>query len=280
MQKNPKVAVPTVLLALAVVAGWLTTAGLALAGVIPLWLAAALATPLAYVAFTPMHDATHGSVARAKWINAVVGRVCGLLLFAPYSAFRWAHLTHHKHTNHTENDPDMWSASGPVWSHPLRWLTQDIGYYFHYLRVWRKRPVKERVETVVTFLALTALAGVIAGSGYGLELVALWLIPARLGIAILAFLFDYVPHHPHAVTAKEDRFEATRNVGYDWLNVFYLYQNWHLSHHLMPGVPFYRYQAAWRARFGPEPDARQPVARQVRRKRPEMVATASARQAS
>lgn len=250
MRKNPTLALPTLLLASTVVTGWGATVALVFAGVLPYWAAVLLATPLAYVAFTPMHDATHGSVARAKWINAVVGRACGLVLFAPYSAFRWAHLAHHKHTNHAAEDPDMWSAAGPVWSHPLRWLTQDVGYYAHYVRVWKTRPVAERVETVVTLAALLALVGVAFWAGHGLEVTVLWLVPTRLAVGLLAFLFDYVPHHPHNVTAREDRYRATRNLGGRTLSPWMLYQNWHLSHHMMPGVPFYRYASAWRARFG------------------------------
>ncbi len=253
MQKNPVLAVPTMLLAAAVTVGWGMTIVLAVSGTLPYWAAILLATPLAYVAFTPMHDATHGSVARAKWINAVVGRLCGLVLVAPYSAFRWAHLTHHKHTNHAENDPDMWSATGPMWSHPLRWVTQDLGYYVHYVRGWKSRPVQERVETVATFLVIWSVVAAAFWAGYGLEVTLLWLLPARLAVGILAFLFDYVPHYPHHVTAREDRFAATRNLGGDGFNAFFLYQNWHLSHHLTPGVPFYRYASTWRARFGDDP---------------------------
>jgi beta-carotene hydroxylase len=258
MQKNPRIAFPTLVLALVVTSGWALTIALVFAGALPYWAAVVISTPLAYIAFTPMHDATHGSVARAKWINAVVGRACGLVLFAPYSAFRWAHLTHHKHTNHADHDPDMWSATGPVWTHPLRWLTQDIGYYVHYVRAWKSRPVRERAETVGTLVSLVAVVALAFWAGYGWEVTLLWLVPARLALGLLAFLFDYVPHHPYAATAKEDRFAATRNLGTDVLSPFLLYQNWHLSHHLTPGVPFYRYGKAWRARFGDDPRATGP----------------------
>jgi len=70
----------------------------------------------------------------------------------------------------------------------------------------------------------------------------------RLAILFLAFAFDYVPHRPHAITAAEDRYRATSVVESALLNVLLLGQNYHLVHHLYPGVPFYRYQSIWTRR--------------------------------
>jgi len=217
-------------------------------GVAPWWVTLPIQGLTAYALFTPMHDASHGSVSRRKWVNEVVGRVCSLVLTAPFGAFRWAHLLHHKHTNEADHDPDHWTGAGPWWQLPLRWATLDLHYYVFYATHWSERPVRERVETVATVAGLVAVLTGLAMSGWGLEVLLCWVLPARFAITALAFLFDYLPHHPHEITSSEDRYRATHNFRELWLTPVLLYQNYHLLHHLQPGVPFYRYAAVWRAR--------------------------------
>jgi fatty acid desaturase len=237
----PRAAWPT----LAVLAGALAlwAYAIALVGTDPA-LGVALATAGAYIAFTPLHEAAHRSLARARWVNEVAGRVAGVPLFGPFAAVRYIHLEHHKHTNDPVADPDHWSGRGPAWALPLRWLTQDLHYYAVFLR--RARPRREVIEVAGTLIAFVALAIALAALGYGREVVLGWLVPARLAIGVLAFAFDYLPHRPHQVTAKEDRMRATSAFEGRVVYVASLGQSLHLVHHLYPGVPFYRYARVWR----------------------------------
>ena len=121
----PPLAWPTLLLFAACVAAW----SLALCGGAALGWPLALTLPVqaaaAFAVFTPLHDATHGAAAHGhRALNNAVGRIAGLILAAPYMAFRFVHLEHHKHTNDPEKDPDMWSGTGPAILMPLRWLSQ------------------------------------------------------------------------------------------------------------------------------------------------------------
>jgi fatty acid desaturase len=235
------VAWPTVALAVVVVGTWGASTALALSGDLPMALAAAINFAAAFAAFTVMHDASHRSVGSSRLLNEVLGRVAAVLLTAPFTAFRWVHLEHHKHTNHPDKDPDFWSGKGPSWMLPLRWLTQDLHYYVLYFEALGRRPRRERIETLVTFTAIYAVAITAALSGLLVPVIMLWLLPARLATAMLALSFDYLPHRPHRVTAREDRFRATHILTDAWLTPLFLYQNYHLIHHLYPGVPFYRY---------------------------------------
>lgn len=249
----PRVAWPT----LAVLAGALATWGTGVALVHTSALGDAPGTALAgmllaatgaYVAFTPMHDAAHRSVARARWINEVAGRLAIVPLFGPFPAVRYVHLEHHKHTNERDADPDHWSGRGPRVLLPLRWLTQDLHYYAVYLRAGRPR--RELVETVATLAALVGIAVALAMAGHGRTVVLGWLVPARVAIGVLAFAFDYLPHRPHDVPARRDRFAATHVFEGRIKCVATLGQSLHRVHHFYPGVPFYRYAAAWRAGYG------------------------------
>ncbi len=243
----PRVAWPTVVLALAAAATWAGAVALGAAGRLPLPLAVGLAAAAAFACFTPMHDAAHRSVARARWLNELVGRLAAVPLTAPFVAFRYVHLEHHKHTNAPGLDPDLWSGTGPRALLPLRWLTQDLHYYAVVFAAARRRPRAELVELALALGAQAAVLALCWGQGLLLEAALLWLLPARLAIAALAWSFDYAPHRPHVTRASDDRFRATHVVGGPWLTLPFLWQNYHLIHHLYPGVPFYRYARLWRA---------------------------------
>jgi fatty acid desaturase len=238
----PRVAWPTLVVFVAALAAWI--AGIALVDE-SLPIAIALATAGAYAAFTPLHEAAHRSLARAPWVNAIVGRLAGVPLFGPFAAVRYIHLEHHKHTNEPDADPDHWSGRGPVWLRPLRWLTQDLHYYAVYVRRARRRPVREQLEVAATLAAFVGIAIALAATGHGRAVLFGWVVPGRLAIGVLAWAFDYLPHRPHVVTAKQDRYRATRAVEGKLVFAATFGQSLHLVHHLYPGVPFYRYGAVY-----------------------------------
>jgi fatty acid desaturase len=207
----------------------------------------AVASFAAYASFTAMHEGVHGSLClKVRWVNAAAARLGALPLMGPGWAFRFLHLEHHRHTNDPERDPDLWNGAGPRWALPLRWAVTDLGQYAFYFRHWRNRPAAERLETVLGLGAILAAAGWGIAAGHGWALLWAWILPARIALFALAFSFDYIVHHPHRVTAAQDRLRATHNLDVPrpvgWL---LLSQDLHLLHHLHPGVPFYRYRAAW-----------------------------------
>jgi beta-carotene hydroxylase len=206
-----------------------------------------LATLAIYASFTPMHDAVHQSVSKLRWVNALVGRVCGWMLLGSYVAFRHTHLEHHKHTNQPDKDPDYWSGKGPFWLLPFRWASQDLHYWYLYARSWRQHPIQDRLETIaVVIIQMIGLALLIVSNHFWLAFF-LWFLPAKCAISFLAFSFDYLPHKPHLITAKEDRYKATLVRPNPILTLLFLQQNYHLIHHLYPAIPFYRYGSIWRA---------------------------------
>ena len=70
----------------------------------------------------------------------------------------------------------------------------------------------------------------------------IWILPAFIAQALLAFAFDWLPHHPHNEKA---RYLNTRVVDIPGLNTILLGQNYHLIHHLKPRIPFYDYKKVY-----------------------------------
>ncbi|MCO4763163.1 MAG: fatty acid desaturase, partial [Myxococcales bacterium] len=245
------IAWPTVVLSVALIAGYGLVVWSALTERLPLLPATALLTLLAYVAFTPLHEATHqnvsGGVRGWRWLDPAVGWAMGLLFASPFPAFRAVHLRHHGRTNHLGDDPDGWVAGAHWWSIIARCFTILPHYHWVYLsRLMRATPASRREGRWATG-ALLVVGVVTVGavwSGHGAAIISLWLAPAWLASGALAFAFDWLPHVPHQ---RIGRYVDTRAIDVRVLDVVLLGQNLHSVHHLYPRVPFYRYRTVFDA---------------------------------
>lgn len=243
----PKVAWPTLGVFVVSLSAWCVIAWSVSTGRLTMAWGSLGATVAAYALFTPLHDAAHKSLSQHRLLNEAVGRLCGWAYLGLFVGFRSLHLAHHAHTNEPEEDPDLWVAGGNRWTRPLRWLTLDLYYHVAHVRRWSLQSRPHKVEVVVTGVSLLVLLAVLVARGFGWEVLWLWLLPLKLSFTFLAYTFDYLPHRPHQVTAREDRYRATGINPSGWLTLPLMYQNYHLIHHLYPGVPFYRYAQIWRA---------------------------------
>ncbi|WP_433786133.1 fatty acid desaturase [Actinomycetospora sp. CA-101289] len=252
----PAVAWPTVALWAGSLALWLGATALALAAldgsVSRWWLVASVPAHalVTFTMFTVLHEATHHAAGRLRGVNEVLGRLAVpfVVAWATFPLVRYIHIEHHRHTNEDVLlDPDAWVEGGPVWQRPLRWLAIDGWYFRFYGPRMRRRPRGEVAGALATLAVVIGIAVALAATGHGLALVVVYLLPQRLGIGVLAWWFDWLPHHDLGVTARTDRFRATRvRVGREWfMTPVMLYQNYHLVHHIHPTIPFYRYVRAW-----------------------------------
>jgi len=245
----PSIAWPTIALAFSCIAAFVAVCVGAVVGVVALPVACALSTIVIFAAFTPVHEAAHRSLCTSnRVINDVVGRACVLLLAGSLGAYRFIHNEHHVHTNEPDADPDAWSGRAPTVLLPLRWATQDAGYIAFYLRHFTTRPALERFDFVASSLLYVAVGVSAALTGHLPVVIACWALPSRLALVLLAWTFDWLPHKPHTITARVDRYRATSLSSSSLLTPLLLAQNYHLVHHLFPGPPFYRLPSIWRAR--------------------------------
>ena len=227
--------------------------------IIPLWLGMILNSLILYADQTPLHEACHGNIAgkdsRYLWINHLVGYVCGTLLLHEYKAFRYMHLAHHRDTNNPEIDPDHWVAV----ENPFLVFWRCMTIVFWYQRYfWRHiafhahipgmRPLT--IHIVVMYALYYGLALGLALYGYWREVLMLWIFPHIIGSALIIYFFAYLTHKPHEVH------ERYRDTNIFWVkgkmmepivNWLYMFQNFHLIHHLFPRIPFYLYPRAFRS---------------------------------
>jgi len=257
MLRSPKIAMPTVLMGIAVLIGIGATWYYALQGILPLWAGCLINGFFAYCMFSLAHEGLHRAISETSWLNELIGGI-GLFFLLPYAPLplaRWIHMQHHRFTN-GEDDPDRFTHDSPAWQRPFRWSNFDIYYFMYFLRHGGDVRDKHLRSVLVYVAVLAAIVGIAVYTGYGYEIFMLWLLPTRIGLFFVSLVFVFLPHYPGVVTHQEDQFMATTmRMGWEWLlTPLLVYHNYHLIHHLYPTVPFYKMHDVWHLKYD-EPTA-------------------------
>jgi beta-carotene hydroxylase len=250
---RPTIAAPTVLIWLASAIVWAAATALVLSDASRWWLAVTIPVQalMTFSMWTVLHEAIHSAVGRRRWVNQLFGRLSMpfVSLTGTFPMVKHVHLSHHRNTNESiDADPDAWTNVGPRWQLPIRCMTIDACYARFYFRVLRHRPAKEITGFLINLVvAVALLLAAMTVWGSLMDVVLIYLIPQRIGLGLLALLFNWLPHHD-LNTANVDRFQATRvRVGWERLMIPVLfYQNYHAVHHIHTAIPFYLLGRAWK----------------------------------
>jgi beta-carotene hydroxylase len=246
------VAWPTVILGLLFSAIYLTAVGLALAGLISLWIAVPVVAVVNYLSYTILHESVHGSIGgnnrSMRCLNKVLGYVAAWITMIPLTAHRYEHIAHHRHTNDANRDPDF--HMGRMWDSPvapvraaLQAWTSQFAYYAKYR--WANAPPRQNLALCLEVFAAIVPRLVVVVAGYWVEGLALFVFAWVLGAIILVYLFAYVVHRPHTEIGRYRDTATILPPGpgalKTLLNWAWMFQNYHSIHHLFPRVPFYKY---------------------------------------
>ncbi|AFZ34624.1 fatty acid desaturase [Stanieria cyanosphaera PCC 7437] len=189
---------------------------------------------------TVIHDASHNSAHSNRVLNAILGHGSALMLGFAFPVFTRVHLQHHAHVNDPENDPDHFvSTGGPLWLIAARFFYHEV--FFFKRRLWKNY---ELLEWFLSRLFLAVIVIVSIRYGFIGYITNFWFVPALVVGIALGLFFDYLPHRPFQ---ERDRWKNARVYPSPILNLLILGQNYHLVHHLWPSIPWYKYQAAYRA---------------------------------
>lgn len=219
-------------------------------GVIPLWLGFIANTIFFYALYTVVHEAVHANISsrrkELRWLDTAAGLIGCLPLWLNYHQHKRQHMEHHAHTNE-ETDPDIYARGSflgwVLWRAPLALIG-----YFNPLQQYRdcKRFNCTTREIAYTFIGFSLNWAIVIGlvaMGYGRELLVLWFLPWMIGQVVMLTFFTWTPHHDHHETG---RYRNTRVSLFPFANFLLQGQNYHLIHHMLPAVPYFRYEAAFR----------------------------------
>ncbi len=250
--KAPKLAIPTTIMFVFIMAGIISTWFYAMNGAIPMWAGSIINGLLSYGLFSVIHDSAHKSLSSNSWLNEGIGGIGLFFLFpyAPMHPVRWVHNQHHIHANGPK-DPDVFEHEAKWWQVPVKWSCFDA-YYIYYFFKYGQKVLKKHLVNLVTYYTLLTIAVTVAlYMGYGYEIFMLWFIPTRISLFLIAVVFVILPHHPATVSQAENKYMATTmRMGCEGiLTPLMVYQNYHLIHHLYPEIPFYKMHRAWYLKY-------------------------------
>ena len=200
--------------------------------------------------FTALHEATHRTAFKTRWINDWVARFCGFAILLPSHGFRFFHFDHHRFTQDPARDPELgepkptslaeyvWAITGvPVWRYHVSMIARYAsGRCDEAFVPQSERPAVHREARWMVFgyavLAATSIAT------QSTALIWVWVFPAILG---QPFLRLYLMAEHGRCPFVANMFENTRTT---FTNTVVRFVAWnmpfHAEHHAHPGVPFHK----------------------------------------
>jgi fatty acid desaturase len=187
------------------------------------------------------HESSHNLLTRKPAIDRVLGFFCGLPVLFSVAGYRVVHPLHHKFL-HSERDPDDIEnvSANPSLLRFVYLFVFLAGIYLYLVTVplnaLRKGTREERVSVVVEWLAMMLIAGVSWMILPSRLMLKGWIYPLLLAgqIANLRGIAE------HGLTTGGNELTDTRTVTTHPALAFMMCNiNFHLEHHLYPGIPWY-----------------------------------------
>ena len=192
-----------------------------------------------------MHEAVHGNFFRRRAWDRWAAFLLGLPILVSGAAYRVTHLLHHRFTR-GERDPDEFAnyfhhRNGLAVFFYVWGVLGLLVFLVHVpINAWRRGTRPERVAVLLEYAAIVLLyaAGIVAAVRLDLlpALLHVWLIPMAVSSAIV----NLRGWSEHMLTQPGHPLTHTRTVTSNRVVRFLLCNlNYHLEHHLFPGIPWY-----------------------------------------
>ncbi|CAM3219855.1 fatty acid desaturase family protein [Xenorhabdus nematophila] len=227
-----------------------------------------------------LHYSSHHVLAKNKFINYIGGTfLSGHLVFHLLNTYKDPHVRyHHAHLGNPEKDPDLKfhidSGLYDFNQNDKEFFIQNIlltisGYrtlkFIHYVikDAIKSRKNKNKVESqienkiekkkagdnnesIAFLIYWIVILSVIIYFGFFMYFILLWIVPLFTVTVAIGWIIGIAEHYPLPASEKEALL-LTRNTKGVWWERFLFgrhYDNYHLVHHLYPGIPHWNIQKA------------------------------------
>lgn len=188
------------------------------------------------------HEAVHGTLMGSRALNAIFGSLCAIPVLQNFSAYRVLHLQHHQHLG-DEGDPDHYS-NYTRWTWMvflMNWLRLIIGYPVYITAIpvlgFKQGGTRARLGILAEVLATILLVGLVVWWIPFTWLLHGWIIP-MIFINTMVNIRGMSQHT--LLEHASDTVRGTRTILTAPLVRFFMCnENYHLEHHLFPGVPWH-----------------------------------------
>lgn len=220
-------------------------------GTVWVWLAMFLHGVVLVHHFSLQHECCHYTVFRTRWLNDVVGNICGFIIMLPNRHFRYEHCDHHTYTQVDGDDPEMIPLPQSLWGY--LWYLSSIPYWktkftelgrhiAGHLADEEKRFIpKEEYSTIIWEARLMALAylailGFCVATGWAAPL-WYWVLPVILGEPVMRFI--RMTEHVGKPTVADMKTNTRTNYVSRPMQFLAWNMNYHAEHHYASSVPFH-----------------------------------------
>ncbi len=194
-----------------------------------------------------MHEASHYRAYRNRTLNDIVGEIVAFPTTATLEGYRKNHFAHHRNTN-TDDDPDHirnMLTGEFIFPQPARQFAWTLVRYGLGLKTWqtftdfhKTKEVQDvsRMLSLIRSVFLIALIGASIWFGFWKLLLLYWVVPVMTSFAVVRYIRNCAEHVALDHLPLKDR---TRTVVSNWFEEWMIAPyglNYHLEHHLYPGV--------------------------------------------
>ena len=211
---------------------------------------------------TLLHEAVHMTLARNRKLNHIIGSLSGWSVFHTFYDYQKSHVKeHHVYLGDKEKDPDTQNynsqllfETGPEVLFRRHLLPRLLGLrtpsvihsiYTNLLGSFQKGGVDRR-ETIHFLIFWFLVLSLIFHSGLTWYFLLFWLVPYLTIFQAIEWLTEVAEHFP-LVELYDSELMITRNrqgSRFEQLFTGIHNEDWHLVHHLHPGIPFWKLRDA------------------------------------
>lgn len=216
------------------------------------WLLASFAHGTVIVLlFAPLHECSHGTAFRTRWLNTAVGMLAGLISMRPFLYFRYRHTAHHTYTQHDTMDPDMvpfpnsiggyvamilgasfWPKMiGTLWRGTTgRFTAQELSF----IPETDVKRVSWEIRAAVLLYLMIAAISIVTQSWAA---VLYWLFPRFIGEPVLRAI--RMAEHTGADESPNLLANTRTTLANPVFRTLYWNMPYHAEHHVASSVPFH-----------------------------------------
>ena len=201
--------------------------------------------------FSLQHECVHYTVFRTRWLNDVVGQICGLIIILPHRFFRYEHCDHHTYTQITGEDPEQIPMPKSLWEY-LTYLSAIPYWRAKFTEVLRhasgrlsdtekgfipsvEHPAVYRDARMMLIVYAAIFLGMALTGWWGL--IWYWIIPLFMGEPVMRFV-RMTEHVGRPTVAEMSENTRTNLVSAPWAFLCWN-MNYHAEHHYVASAPYH-----------------------------------------
>jgi fatty acid desaturase len=202
--------------------------------------------------FAPMHECSHGTAFRSRWLNECAYWLVSLIYISQPTWYRYRHAVHHTYTQIQGKDPAMVLPSPTTWQHYFEqllgwrfWTTFPVVITKHALGHMRPQdswyvPKNDLPRIYNEARIMLGVYGIVLGAAIYFQSIAplvYWLLPRMMGEPLQRWW--RIAEHKGCEEGPDVR-TNTRSTKANWLMMRLCWNMpYHSEHHVLPQAPFF-----------------------------------------